>query len=81
MADSTNYARDLFKALRAASTAPLKPGAANGGVSFTVNYVTRVVTGSFEFPLVESPDPNTGGINFEVADFLEVPTEQPSEQE
>lgn len=77
MAVDANYARGVFNAIKEASKAVRKPEFTEGSITYSTNYTTRIVSGSFVFPLVESEDTVTGGINFEVADFLTDPTPPP----
>ncbi|WP_009631022.1 hypothetical protein [Synechocystis sp. PCC 7509] len=74
MAEDTIYARGVFNAIKEASKAAYKTGFTEGGVTYSINYTTRTITGTFSFPLEESEDLVTGGINFEVANFLQDPT-------
>lgn len=74
MPANANYARVVFNAIKEASKASLKEGFTSGGISYTMNYVNKTVSGTFVFPLIESEDTVTGGINFEVEDFLQDPT-------
>lgn len=77
MPADTNYARVVFNAIKEASKAVKKPEFPEGSISYSANYTTKIISGSFVFPLVESEDLVTGGINFEVADFLTDPTPPP----
>lgn len=76
MADA-NYARETFNRIKAASNATKREPTAPGAIAYTINRQNLEVTGSFSFPLVQTEDATTGGINLEVADFLIAPTPTP----
>lgn len=70
----TNYARSIFNTIREASKATKKDPTAPGSIIYTINYQTMEATGSFSFPLEQTEDSATGGINIEIADFLQNPS-------
>ena len=74
MAEDVNYARRVFNSVKEASTAAYKEGFIAGGFTYTTNFTTNTISGTFSLPIVQSEDATTGGINFEVADFLADPT-------
>lgn len=68
--ENTNIAKSLFLAIAKAAKAQRKPEFTDGAITYSWNYPTRQIVGSFVLPLQENVNEETGQVTHEVADFL-----------